>query len=238
MKPIIFSSPMVLAILEGRKTQTRRVIKPQPAYPGLEKMVYMLHPFAPSSLRGTPAEGVTIAPEEYIWCHEDWVGNIVGEQGKCPYGIPGDKLWVRETWKHHWASRDGISGPGIQYKADGVIYGRVESTSQVNSDKHWRPSTNMSRWASRLTLQIIDVRVEKLQEILYEDAVVEGIEKHRLATKNYNYWINYHPNYSSGLVHAQASFHTLWDYSINKKHEHRWGANPWVWVLEFEVVDE
>ena len=223
-RPIIFSGDMVLAILEDRKTQTRRVIKPQP---------YTEHADVAVGFHW----GETL---EFHWDKTERISELIAEPNDmlefCPYGIPGDKLWVRETFKHRWAGRDGIQGPGIEYKADGAVYGRPQANNI--HDKHWRPSTNMSRWASRLTLQIIDVRVEKLQEILYEDAVVEGIEKHRLATKNYNYWINYHPNYSSGLVHAQASFHTLWDYSINKKHEHRWGANPWVWVLEFEVVDE
>lgn len=201
-RPILFSGEMVRAILDGRKTQTRRVIKPQPGYPGLARMVFENNPFAPSALKGTPAENLRIAPDESVWLHEDSCGNVVGIQGKCPYGQPGERLWVRETF----ADVNSEDGPALAYKADGDVrtwhefskvfgkdYGAGPSfnydaypgdytmwhTDLFNGepDPAWKPSIHMPRWASRITLEVTDVRVERLQDISEADAIAEGLKR-------------------------------------------------------------
>lgn len=216
-RPIIFNSKMVRAILDGKKTQTRRVIKPQPQYPGLQNMIYIKHPFAPSSVKGTPAESVINVPEEYIWCHEDWVGNIVGEQGKCPYGVPGDRLWVRETFTEILTKPFDSTSTKIVYKADGWT---------PNDPKYpikWKPSIHMPRWASRITLEVLDVRVQRVQNILDAEAIAEGINPKEVAIR--------------GWVDARVGFRQLWD-SINAKRGYSWVSNPWVWVVEYKVINE
>lgn len=170
-RPILFSGPMVRAILEGRKTQTRRVVKPQPAH----------------------IAGIGT------------VLNIDTITGKaCPYGKPGDRLWVRETW-------DGVrldgGGALVSYRADG--------DKPVTDDGRWHPSIHMPRWASRITLEVVSVRVERLQEISEEDAMAEGVA---LAE-----------NYRGPVAH----FASLWE-QINGLGS--WNANPWVWVVEFRRV--
>lgn len=235
IRPILFSGSMVRAILDGRKTQTRRVIKPQPQYAGLEKMVYTLRPFAPSSVKGTPAEGVIIEPEEKIWCHEDWIGNIVGEQGKCPYGVPGDSLWVREAfvdfcpmWNGQWC---GCGSKKMIAETHLIAY-RATKTPIVHNDakllpQKWKPSIHMPRWASRLTLQITNIHVEKVQEISEEDARAEGVE----------HWARDDYSWEGKDANLYHWFGRLWD-TMNMKRGYSWESCPWVWVLEFEVVDE
>jgi len=170
-KPIIFSGEMIRAILGRKKTQTRRVIKPQP---------------------------------DRIWedGHPYW--NIGGLRiPKCPYGQPEDRLWVRETYGK------SLCGSNI-YKAD------------FNPDHpfmpKWKPSIFMSRIASRITLEIISVRVERLQEISQMDIQAEGTPGlHPLGGAYPNQW--------------RERFQSLWN-SINKKHP--WASNPWVWSIEFK----
>jgi hypothetical protein len=220
-KPILFSGEMVRAILEGRKTMTRRVIKPQPHH-----------------LTGR-------AGGRYI-------GDPLTEDGKiihCPYGQPGGRLWVRETWRvGAWREDDQLIA--ADYRADG--YARREwlhvedkdyfeklweqSTQDASaalgiqenykwepgaSPCRWRPSIFMPRWASRILLEVTVVRVERLQDISEEDAKAEGVT--RLAmSKALNIpgtWI--------------GAFADLWD-SINAKCGYGWGANPWVRVVSFK----
>ena len=218
-RPIIFNGEMVRAILEERKTQTRRVIKSQPLYPGLEKMVYTLHPFAPSSVKGTPAEGINIALEENVWCHEDWVGNIVGVQGKCPYGVPGDRLWVRETFFY-----DGTDNPpGIHYRASA---NQADEEWFKEEGWKWKPSIFMPRKFSRITLEITNIRVERVQDITPADYRAEGISTFYPAKMNS---LDVEPMYRQRWI-------DLWD-SINAK-KHLWESNPWVWIIEFKVADD
>jgi hypothetical protein len=176
--PILFSGPMVRAILEGRKTQTRRVIR-------------------------NPSRLVNLM--------------MAGEAGEwCPYGQTGDLLWVRETWAPNEVLpiADRPSGAAI-YRADE----RYSAT--------WRPSIHMPRWASRLTLRLTDVRVQRLQEITGRDAVAEGIEK--VPAKNV-------PPELAGAWSANETvfaFARLWD-SINAKRGYSWDSNPFCWALTFE----
>ena len=169
-RPILFNAEMVRAIRDGRKTQTRRVIKPQPI--------------------------------------RDYAELV----SRCPYGAPGDKRWVRETWRDdsfdwEWGTRQQIA-----YRADGD-----------NGDHTWRPSIHMPRWASRITLEVTGAGAERVQDITPEDVVAEGVSLDGLC--DYPAWI------FSNAIYEQ--FRELWD-SPNAKRGYGWDSNPWVWVLEFE----
>lgn len=197
-RPILFSGPMVRAILDGRKTQTRRVVKDSAKH-----NVYLL---------GDNACGV-------LWDH-------------CPYGQPGDRLWVRETWAHisrceHYNHLHDSTE--WLYKADG--------SSCVSK---WTPSIHMPRFASRILLEVTAVRVERLQEISRDDAIQEGIEHlHRdVDVPTLNPWRNYLQGQPGEMIQhcscPRRSFQTLWDL-INAKRA-PWDSNPWVWVVEFKRI--
>lgn len=199
-RPIIFSGPMVRAILEGRKTQTRRVIKPQP------------------TREIEPGKG-----DSSVWFESSYHAKGI----RCPYGKPGDQLWVRESgWQPKDPSirelRDGAdTWPQWAYSADGY------SDMDIERFKQWgwksRPSIHMPRWASRITLEITNVRVELLQYISEEDAKAEGVTR-----------IPLHNNDVYGETHREA-FERLWDKINGKKHP--WSSNPYVWVIEFRRKD-
>lgn len=195
--PVLFNAPMVRALIEGRKTQTRRIIKPQPPE-GAAKC-------GPNSYEGPG--GPT-----WWWTNDDetklWPRPKLDKAIACPFGKPGDRLWVRETWQ-----TDPVGEFGECYKATGhnpkcAIHGHL-----------WRPSIHMPRWASRLTLEIVAVRVERLQEISENDAIAEGA------------WRSRNP----ALVSIwPPEFENLWE-SINGPGS--WEANPWVWVISFRKVE-
>jgi hypothetical protein len=188
-RQILFSTPMIRAILEGRKTVTRRIIKPQP--------------------REVRIQGGD-------WLCDD--GRILR-----PYALPGGHLWVREgfAWSGYEKSHDHV-----WYRADGERGGGI----------NWRPSIHMPRWASRITLEVTGVRVERLQEISARDAVAEGIEcplmrldDARLAEASR--WAGGFDTGSCQLV--RVLFRDLWD-SINGPGS--WESNPYVWVVSFRRV--
>lgn len=149
-RPILFSGPMVRAILNGRKTQTRRVMKPQPMLENV--FVGGMH------------------RDAWVWKDTaDPAGWLM--HSMCPHGKPGDRLWVRETWAygvHALASERDEDGPFV-YAADGTDQGRLCS--------RWRPSIHMPRTASRILLDITSIRVERLQKISAADARAEGIAR-------------------------------------------------------------
>ena len=196
-RPMLFSAPMVLAILDGKKTQTRRIVKNTGFYAIEEKW------HGKESARRELARIAT----------------------QCPYGRRGDRLWVRETW-----------GKTVE---DTVCYRADEPDSIVS---RWRPSIHMPRWASRITLEITGILVERLQEISRDDAIKEGVE-----------WKTC-PTYQSKeslaqQIHAKkigmcafpvltidyiGGYRKLWE-SINGPGS--WNKNPWVWVIEFVRVD-
>lgn len=215
-RPILFSTPMVKAILEGRKTMTRRVVN------------------CPHEIirTATPEEWNAGKAHPKMVDYEEWhdknryhllqiaSGSIIAMQ--CPFGIPGDSLWVRETF---WID-EGDSQP---------FYKASEEHPEIFK---WKPSLFMPRWASRTTLEITNVRVERLQEITEEDAEREGIE--RVGGK-YSCcpWRNYLIRKPGEMkLHCSApsrSFQTLWD-SINGK-KYPWSSNPFVWVIEFKRLE-
>lgn len=219
-RPILFSAPMVSAILAGTKTQTRRVVKPQPP-----RGTFQLTPYHHPDKR----------PRFFAWkggfggaeMHPGW------EPIACPYGQPGDRLWVRETHL--------IVG-GADSKNPRVVYAATNDGSDAWLSPVWRPSIHMPRWASRITLEITSVRVERLQEISEADAIAEGIER----AKDFPGWYRGSlPGGSPGLQESGHAFKTptafpklafraLWQ-SINGPES--WDANPWVWVVEFKRVE-
>ncbi len=172
-RPILFSGAMVRAILEGRKAQTRRILRRERQY----------GPFAFDDPR---------------------VARY------CPYGQPGDRLWVRETW-HLWGPPEHQT---LAFRAD-----------CADAENYtWRPSIFMPRWASRITLEITDVRVERVQAISHVDAIAEGAIDAELGAGDL----------ISGS-YAVTNYAVLWD-GINAKRGYSWSSNPWVWVLTFTRV--
>lgn len=211
-KPILFNSDMVRALLDGSKTQTRRVAKPQPK----------------KNEDGTFYHPHTIANEKIM---------ASALSGMNPYGQPGDLLWVRETFKAFNKDR-------VHFKADYAGTTRKENTKHGLS---WKPSIHMPRWASRLTLKITDVRVERVQDITDEDAKSEGakfyghidIDKfHKEGFRDPPRWSLVTPNTTAQCLSTPKwAFANLWN-SINEKRGLGWDANPWVWVVEFEVIKQ
>lgn len=180
-RPILFSGPMVRAILEGRKTVTRRVIKVQP------------HGLGAWIRQGIKWMFPNVCPHTTV---------------NCPYGQPGDRLWVRES-----TSEDVIGSQSVaRYTADGATSNHPWWYSRSAC-----PSIHMPRIASRILLEITDVRVERLQDISDEQALAEGVDQTNTSIPGY----------------ARQRFQDLWG-SINGTGS--WDANPWVWVVEFKRI--
>jgi hypothetical protein len=182
-RPILFSGPMVRALLDGSKTQTRRIVKPQPF-----REDYMA--------------------EENVRRHFATLG---------PYGQPGDRLWVRESYAD--------IGPRLAYRADQDDGAHCKVTK-------WTPSIHMFRADSRILLEIVWVRVERLNDCSAADAVAEGI---RRVGPGFERW---HPDpadvdHTGSTQDPVLAYRGLWE-SINGAGS--WAANPWVWVVEFKRV--
>lgn len=193
-RPIIFNASMVSAILDSRKTQARRIIKPQPILS--EKTGF------------------------------NWNGGAFGiginkyETGRnfscmCKYGKPGDKLWVRETTREICIGSISIT----EYTANNELSGL-----EWDYSKQVRPSIHMPRWASRITLEITNVRVERLRDISEEDALAEGCVSTAVANEKGDDYNGLYPT---------EHFYRLWDSIYGKG---SWFANPWVWVIEFKRI--
>lgn len=197
-RPILFKDEMVRAILDGRKTQTRRVMKPQPEG-GLD-----FTPFAPFG-----------------------VVNGKGNPLICRHGQPGDRLWVRETWQHlHNEGQKADQFEQWQQNSIDCLYLADESSpNNKPMSGRWRPSIHMPRWASRITLEITDVRVERLQDISESDAIAEGCAPSFLDVYGN---VGHAPYYRRG-------FCKLWR-EINGHDS--WEANPCVWVIEFKRIPQ
>lgn len=193
-RPILFSAPMVRAILEGQKTQTRRVVKP----------------------RKDLNFGCLLKPHELA-------GEVnAGDYMNCPYGQPGDRLWVRETWQGPLLDGDTMENeyrgsPDDFHKPEYCVYAADGGPTPefITQDDElvcrWRPSIHMPRWACRILLEITGVRVERLKNVSHEDAMAEGMA-----------WDD-----------AVYDYSRLWE-ALNGQGS--WDANPWVWVIEFKQV--
>ena len=204
-RPILFSGPKVRAILDGRETQTRRIVK--------------------------------LPPGRYGYYHDDgsaeWEFAPIDADGDCihapstrvrsPYGKPGDRLWVKEVWgQANGVWEDWEYHRGTPDRALPIVY-RADNPTHGSDDEYWRSPIYMPRWASRITLEVACVWVERVQDISVDDAEAEGYD-------------------CSGMQPAcddaaRMWFRTLWD-DIHSKHPERmWQANPYVWAVEFRRVD-
>lgn len=222
-RPILFNGDMVRALLAGRKTQTRRVMKPKP------EKVPADHPRPGHWWSSNVVQSMVHIEAELQNQQGGWEGLAANV---CPHGKEGDLLWVRETWIQKgryvmpaWpeAEQEDATWSGsknIHYSADGEGPDSREDGRVV-----WRkrPSIHMPRWASRLTLRITDVRVERLQEISEEDAKAEGCDNSKSEEAATVGWYE----------KPRKAFRRLWE-RINGSES--WSANPWVWVIEFEVI--
>lgn len=219
-RPILFSGPMVRALLAGTKTQTRRAFSPR-----MEKL--MRAAAAMGEVSHFLDEG-SMQPNDL-----DYVRSF------CPYGQPGDRLWVRETFGHFERNENFKPGCEVFYRADGNCL-ELEP---------WRPSIHMPRWASRILLEITAVRVERLQDISEADADAEGCE--RLDTERYERDWKLCPKCGGTRLHNALGGNggvildvDCWECdTYAKRYRHLWTAingpgswaqNPWVWVVEFE----
>lgn len=205
-RPIIFNSDMVRAILEGRKTMTRRPIKSQPL-------------FKESSL------------SDFCTKHGRSLNKC------CPYGNVGDRLWVRETTEIDEDASDSVCLSRYSADKSPVLYSGCDDEEFNGTVAHWdyhrdvRPSIHMPRWASRITLEITNVRVERVQEITEADAMAEGVEliesEREVGFKDYQ-------NEGGNYIQSKHSFRSLWDSIYSEKYP--WKSNPWVWVIELRRV--
>jgi hypothetical protein len=241
-RPILFSAPMVRALLNGSKSQTRRIVVPQP-------IATVSH--AGNLIRS--ANHPTKPHHQYQWMS----GNpkdideaeFVGDFFNCPYGEPGDLIWVREAWR---VSRRWDETPPrdlsprtmtVMFAAGGSVAN--DSSSRYVLDETYPPTLpdwagrdrrafHMMRWMSRLTLRITDIRIERLQEISEADAIVEGIENAYVPGHGRigGTWKVYtKPKLST--FSPIASYRSLWEL-INGADS--WDANPFVWAISFEVI--
>ena len=221
-RPILFSGEMVRAILEGRKTQTRRIIKPQPTNDTCFAW------FAPDVIPecNRAEEGLwSEAPKDFIQ--------------PSPYGRPGDRLWVcRPDPAEGW--RDGIEFRADELDLeDGDVLPLYQPEAPVDfyadySKSGWRPSIHMPRWASRLTLEVTEVRVERLQDISLEDIGSEGVTLPPEFVGMAGGYPIEHPDADKDPWYFWAE---LWD-SINADRGFGWDSNPWVWAVSFELMEE
>lgn len=203
-QPIIFNTEMVQTILDDRKSQTRRVIKPQPQH--------TIEPYA--------------ADERGI---NTWRERIVNKNLECPYGKIGDKLWVRETW-YQYTGINSYSRPNnIRYFADDPV---DEDNPQEFSCWIKKPSIFMSRIASRITLEITNIRVERLQDISECDCYDEGCQDIDRGITGAGAVAGEIAEAYEGIKDV---FIRLWD-SINAKRGYLFKSDPWVWVIEFKRV--
>lgn len=210
-RPILFSGPMIRAILDGKKTQTRRVIKPQPPQPEQVRAKAGID-FALFQRDDAPGIWYVEGP---VWAVRQLMDPpIPTPSWTCSYGEPGDRLWVREAWQAYEPEGRPVEGPCFAASGHHPLC-RFEGHL-------WRPSIHMPRWASRLTLELTDVRVQQVQAISESDAYAEGIETGTVVQ-------------DFGMDHARPAFRNLWD-SLNAKRGHSWESNPWVWALTFKVA--
>jgi hypothetical protein len=197
-RPILMSAPMVKALLDGRKTQTRRIIKPQPEVNE--------HGNLSGEWLNKPLDGLLLPKLKDIVIH-------------CPYGERGDRLWVRETCviaPQDWNDGSFSNAIDSENKRRLIQYIATDPSPDAADDYGLKktPSIFMPRWASRITLEITNIRVERLQDISDEDAISEGVDRTNTSISGY----------------ASERYKRLWE-SINGKGS--WDANPYVWRIEF-----
>ncbi|SAT23223.1 hypothetical protein [Klebsiella variicola] len=225
---MIFNGEMVRALLSGRKTQTRRIIKDCTV--GRDQISKFIQ-----------------IEKKFIGCYPEDVPELIREC--CPYGIPGDRIWVREAFRVHSRATDVAT---LVYKAS-ERNSWTEQTHRVPvavcnkpaTPEKWTPSLHMPRWASRILLEITGVRVERLNAISEEDAQREGVHTEvwdqTVVARNYaardeffQFWSEDMPHYVEMNQLYRSSFRSLWESIYGAEN---WQANPWVWVISFKRVE-
>jgi hypothetical protein len=212
-RPILFTGEMVRAILAGRKTQTRRVCK---SVLGIGQITELERSTTP----------------HYDWIFRDkrmrWNDLRHDEMlERCPHGAPGDRLWVRETWA--WPGEEHVLYRADEHARD---FKRRCDADPMMPQWTWSPSIHMPRELSRITLEVTDVRVERVRSISEADCIAEGLALHPTADG----WPS--PALVGSLFdEVHDAYQNLWD-SINAKRGYCWEKNPWVWVVEFKAANE
>jgi hypothetical protein len=214
--PILFSAPMINALRDRKKTQTRRLVNP---------LMHLI-------VDGDETTGRVVEQSDRAF------GDLATEYAASPYGEAGDQLWVRETWAP-WSEdieergeAEVIADAKRQMPWAAIVYRADANGGDVNV-KRWRPSIFLPRWASRMSLAVTSVHVERLQDITSEDIVSEGAVA----------WEHHDPNLGKSFVSsfdrkAYSDLRSLWARgwdSINGKRA-PWFANPWVWVVNFKIA--
>lgn len=232
-RPILFNAAMVRAILNGHKTQTRRIV-PKWQMPAETEGPHDKFP---------DSRWMSVAQRHPQWgfgvfgaTEDDCMNNYNIEHGSlCPYGQPGDRLWVRETFQGPLVDQEEMEKDPTYFKDMGryknpehcAYRASGDSCEYVDQDgdliQRWKPSIHMPRWASRITLEIVSVRVERLQDIKPEDCIAEGCTGGHGSIPGYGY-----------SATEKEHFRNLWE-SINGSGS--WEANPWVWVIEFKRLE-
>ncbi|PLL03020.1 hypothetical protein CWN39_13210 [Klebsiella pneumoniae] len=221
---MIFNADMVRAILDGRKTQTRRIMKPQP-----EPCPRGGH-WWPSNVFKT-----MLHVEDEMQNGKGGWGGLVGDA--CPFGDVGDRIWVREAFASGLSTKSTLA-----YRA---THKREDLEDGFYDTIKWTPSIHMPRWASRILLEITSVRVERLNAISEEDAQSEGVHTEvwdqTVVARNYaaideffQFWSEDMPHYVEMNQLYRSSFRSLWESIYGAEN---WLANPWVWVIEFKRVE-
>ncbi len=204
---ILFQAPMVRAILEGNKTQTRRIADRVKGFGKIRQ-------FGESN---TPGYDFHFRCRRGLW--QDFRKQELID--RCPYGKAGERLWVRET---HYVERAGYQDGTDRF----ILYKATDDHAPVSK---WTPSIHMPRFASRINLEIVRVGVERLQDISFNDAIAEGILQTSDESMTNRTWRDYSGLGVSSTMSPFSSYRTLWE-SINGPAS--WDQNPWVWVIEFK----
>jgi len=215
-RPIIICTELIPKVLDGSKTKTRRVIKPQP----IDRPVQ----------------------DACDWWH--WLDiKGIGYDKHCPYGQVGDRLWCKETWAvheyyNHRKPIDIPQGVTVECRAlpelvrtDGDGHRKIREGERGK----WRPSIHMPRWASRIDLEITDIRVERLQEITEQDAIAEGCRLIAAGIQHFELKPTPHFTEPPRPFTRRDHFIGLWD-ALNEKRGYPWESNPFVWVIEFKRI--
>lgn len=223
-KPILFNADMVNAILSGRKTQTRRIMKVQPQV--TEQRLREL---------GAWQDGFNLSQQVNAAFQAGFI------DVSCPLGKPGDQLWVRETFQgplFDYEQMESYLEDSAKFESPECCVYRADGNTApefVDADDNlhckWRPSIHMPRWASRINLLITGVRVERLNDISEQDAISEGLECY------VDDGVPYYGPFNNGDCRPDVVFRGLWDSIYGQKEGENWQANPWVWVINFERME-
>jgi hypothetical protein len=203
-RPILVSTPLIRPILTDLKVHTRRLIRLPEGY--------------------DLAQNATVSHRHGVWWEvrcEPWETVVV----RCPFGVPGDRLWVREAWQIVTGAKAGDLGAVVRYRDMELLSVTMPAQKPMPLGLTWdcwRPSIHMPRWASRISLEVTEMRVQRIQEITEEDARAEGVCEHPAARSVVD----------SGMWTYRAAFRAVWD-AIDPG---GWDRNPWVWVVAFKRV--